>query len=438
MRDCSIQRRHQKVVEEAPSPFVSEKLRKKMGQAAVDAAKSCQYKGAGTVEFLVDKDSNFFFLEMNTRLQVEHPVTELITGLDLVQWQFLVAAGESLPLSQDEVKLKGHAIEVRLYAEDPRNSFMPQTGVVADWYTPEDENRAGVRIDQGIQKGQEVSQFYDPMLAKVIAYGDTRNIAIRRLSSAVQDTVLLGVNNNKLFLKNVLNHPVFIEGEATTAFIEQHFNDDFSMAETKPTSKTLARAAVLYYLNNALKEPSDFKLDWTSSAPLNFALNLEFDGEAYLLHLSTDFFGCDKFKVTVNDEVIEIQQLEAALNATQGRCVFVEDNIRNTYSYFFDDQRLYLDDGLGHFIFDDTSQKPAVLEQGEGSGQIKASMDGAIVDVLAKVGQTVTKGQTLVVLEAMKMEHQLKSQSDGVVESINVEIGQQVKSKQLLMNLAID
>jgi len=437
-RDCSIQRRHQKVVEEAPSPFVSEELRKKMGQAAVDAAKSCQYKGAGTVEFLVDKENNFFFLEMNTRLQVEHPVTELITGLDLVQWQFLVAAGEPLPLSQDQIKLKGHAIEVRLYAEDPRNSFMPQTGIVADWHTPEDENRAGIRIDQGIQKGQEVSQFYDPMLAKVIAYGDTRNTAIRRLSSAVQDTVLLGVNNNKLFLKNVLNHPVFIEGEATTAFIEQHFSDDFSMAETKPTSKTLARAAVLYYLNNVLNEQSDFKLDWTSSAPLNFALNLEFDGEAYLLHLSTDFFGCDKFKVTVNDEVIEIQQLEAALNVEQGRCVFVEDNIRNTYSYVFDDQRLYLDDGLGHFIFDDISQKPADLEQGEGSGQIKASMDGAIVDVLAKVGQTVTKGQTLVVLEAMKMEHQLKSSSDGVVESINVEIGQQVKSKQILMNLTIE
>mgnify|MGYP003385220950 FL=1 len=436
-RDCSIQRRHQKVVEEAPSPFVSEELRQKMGQAAVDAAKSCQYKGAGTVEFLVDSKNNFFFLEMNTRLQVEHPVTELITGLDLVQWQLLVASGEKLPLEQNQITLTGHAVEVRLYAEDPRNNFMPQTGTVFDWHTPANENRKGVRIDQGIQKGQVISQFYDPMLAKVIAYGENRAVAIRRLSSAVQDTTLLGVNNNKLFLKNILDHDIFAQGEATTAFIEQHFTDDFSMAQDKPSVKTLARAAVLFYKQSLLAKSSN-KTDWTSSAPLNYALKLSFNDDVYSLHLSTEQFDSGKFQVIVNEDIIEITDLDSQLNITQGQCVFLEENIRNTYHYVFDEQRLYLDDGLGHFAFDNVSNEPADLEQSEGSGQIKASMDGAIVDVLTEVGQVVTKGQTLVVLEAMKMEHQLKSMVDGVVESINVEKGQQVKSKQLLLNILVE
>ncbi len=435
-RDCSIQRRHQKVVEEAPSPFVNEELRQKMGQAAVDAAKSCQYKGAGTVEFLVDKNNNFFFLEMNTRLQVEHPVTELITGLDLVQWQLIVASGEKLPLSQDQITLTGHAVEVRLYAEDPRNNFMPQTGTILDWNTPENKNRAGVRIDQGIQKGQVVSQFYDPMLAKIIAYGENRDVAIRRLISAVQDTTLLGVNNNKLFLKNILSHDVFAQGDATTAFIEQHFSDDFSMAQDKPSVKTLARAAVLFYKQHLLASQSSNKADWTSSAPFYYALKLSFNDEIQILHLSTEPFDSGKFQVRVNEDIIEIIDLDAQLNTTQGTCVFLEENIRSTYHYIFDEQRLYLDDGLGHFSFDNVSNEPADFEHNEGNGQIKASMDGAIVDVLTEVGQAVTKGQTLIVLEAMKMEHQLKSMVDGIVESISIEKGQQVKSKQTLLNIS--
>ncbi|MGY0623470.1 MAG: acetyl-CoA carboxylase biotin carboxylase subunit, partial [Paraglaciecola chathamensis] len=212
-RDCSIQRRHQKVVEEAPSPFVDEGLRERMGQAAVSAAKACGYRGAGTVEFLVDSDKNFYFLEMNTRLQVEHPVTELITGLDLVEWQLRVAAGEMLPLTQEDVSLNGHAIEVRLYAEDPRQNFMPQTGNILVWQYPE---REGIRVDHGIHCGDTVSAHYDPMLAKVIAFGPDRATAARRLASAIEDIQLVGVNTNRRFLLNVLRHPAFINAEATT------------------------------------------------------------------------------------------------------------------------------------------------------------------------------------------------------------------------------
>lgn len=212
-RDCSMQRRNQKVIEEAPAPGVSPALRQKMGEAAVQAAKAVNYSGAGTVEFLLTKDQEFYFLEMNTRLQVEHPVTELITGLDLVEWQLRVAAGEDLPLSQDDIQLQGHAIEVRLYAEDCDAGFVPQTGQVLDWKIATGK---GIRVDNGLVKGQIISPYYDSMLAKLIAYGDTREEAIRRLKRALKDTVLLGLSSNKQFLLGLLDDPVFIEGNATT------------------------------------------------------------------------------------------------------------------------------------------------------------------------------------------------------------------------------
>jgi geranyl-CoA carboxylase alpha subunit len=241
-RDCSIQRRHQKVVEEAPCPVMTPELRRRMGGAAVAAAKSVEYVGAGTVEFLLDAEGNFYFLEMNTRLQVEHPVTELVTGLDLVEWQLRVANGEKLPLAQDEITLTGAAIEVRLYAEDPGHNFLPQTGPVLRWI-PAD--LPGVRIDHGMYTGGEVSPHYDPMVAKVIAYGKTRTDAARLLARAVEDSVLLGVNNNKRFLANLLRHPVFVSGDTSTAFIDQHFSQDISLRPAAADAESLAIAAAL-------------------------------------------------------------------------------------------------------------------------------------------------------------------------------------------------
>ena len=429
-RDCSIQRRHQKVVEEAPSPFVDEALRQRMGEAAVNAAKACHYRGAGTVEFLVDKDKNFYFLEMNTRLQVEHPVTELVTGLDLVEWQLLVAAGETLPLQQEEIKLTGHAIEVRLYAEDPRNNFMPQTGKVLLWDLPKASlsgqgkaERDGIRIDHGIQQGLVVSPHYDPMLAKVIAFGSSRDIAARRLASAVQDTQILGCNTNKLFLQNVLRHPVFLDGEATTAFIEQHFTRDLSMDKTEPGLPTLARAAVLYYQHDLASANQ-----WSRAGSQQYRFKLEFDGKLYDVRLAE---GEAHYQVSVGEETAELALL--AINANQ--CVLVDAGVRETCQFAFDANSLYLDDGTGHYRFDDVTHKPADAAGGTGSGQVKANMDGAIVDILVQAGDSVEIGQTLVVLEAMKMEHQLKAAVTGVVESIGVAKGQQVKSKQLLATI---
>ena len=420
-RDCSIQRRHQKVVEEAPSPFVDADLRQRMGEAAVNAAKACNYRGAGTVEFLVDKDKNFYFLEMNTRLQVEHPVTELVTGQDLVAWQLSVASGEPLPLAQHEIELTGHAVEVRLYAEDPRNDFMPQTGQVRLWDYP---RRAGIRVDHGIRTGQDIGPFYDPMLAKIIAWGDNREIAVRRLASAVQDTRLLGLNNNKFFLQNVLRHQVFAAGDATTAFIEQHFSTDVSMDQQHPTAATMAKAALLYLLRGARPAAAN-ATDWGRAAPASTVHNLAFDGQANVITISARE---NHFEIKSAEETQMLTVLACELN----RCVYLENNVRETLYFAFDNNTLYLDDGCGHFILQDITYQPAAVAAGTGGGQIKASMDGAIVDVLVSEGDLVEAGQTLVVLEAMKMEHPLKASISGTVTTVSCQTGQQVKSRQLL------
>ena len=420
-RDCSIQRRHQKVVEEAPSPFVDPELRQRMGEAAVNAAKACNYCGAGTVEFLVDKDKNFYFLEMNTRLQVEHPVTELITGLDLVEWQLRIASGEELPLTQEEVTLTGHAVEVRLYAEDPRNNFMPQTGTVRLWHYP---TRAGLRVDHGIHPGQEVSPFYDPMLAKIIAFGESRPEAIRRLASAVQDTQLLGINNNKLFLQNVLRNEVFERGDATTAFIEQFFISDVSMDQKAPSSATLAHAALLL-LHHGVDIKRDRTSDWHNPAAAATSYRLAFDGDIQTVSI-TDRDG--HFEIVTGAERFILN----LVSIDESECVYVENRVRETMRFAFAGNILYLDDGTGHFILEDVTYQPAKTVGGAGNGQVKAAMDGAIVDVLVREGDTVEAGQTVVVLEAMKMEHALKAGISGTVTAVSCEVGQQVKSRQLL------
>jgi len=422
-RDCSIQRRHQKVVEEAPSPFVDEQLRQRMGEAAVNAAKACNYRGAGTVEFLVDKDGNFFFLEMNTRLQVEHPVTELITGLDLVDWQIKVAEGKPLPLTQGEITLNGHAIEVRIYAEDARHNFLPQTGKILAWDIPE---RDGIRIDTGIQTGGVVSPHYDPMLAKVIAYGEDRDEARRRLASALQDMVLLGLNNNKLFLERIIRHPVFAGGDATTAFIEQYFSDDISMSAESITVKDLALAAMAIYSMN-----SEITGDTAWHKPAGYGCRYKFQWEDQLQDVTVKCDG-NQFKAVALEQEIQLEfvSLEAET------LTYKENGIRRKAGFTVDENRLYLNDDAGHFLFENQSHIPVEAAAGAGSWDIKAVMDGAIINILVQEGDAVEAGQTLIVLEAMKMEHPIKAAGKGTVELVLTSIGDQVKSKQLLVKLA--
>jgi len=417
-RDCSIQRRHQKVVEEAPCPVMTPELRQQMGEAAVAAAKACAYVGAGTVEFLLDASGAFYFLEMNTRLQVEHPVTELITGLDLVEWQLRIANGEQLPLQQHELTLNGHAIEVRLYAEDPRQDFLPQTGQVLRW---QPATLLNVRIDHGMLATDEVSPFYDPMVAKVIAYGKTREDAIRLLARAVDDCVLLGVNSNKQFLVNLLRHPVVVAGDTNTAFIQQHFQDDGSLHKQVLSLETLAIAAALF-------SQSKVTAVWQTGLGVPLPLKLKYDDQQIQLQLSSVN---NTFTAQLCDQTVCIEVLER----TPEQLVYLIDGVRRRVQYVLDGDQLYLDRENGNLAIRNVTYAAPEIADVAGDGNIRAPMDGAVVNILVNKGDQVVKGQTLLVLEAMKIQQQIKSDVDGVVEDVVGQQGQQVKKRQILFTI---
>ncbi|MGK0524941.1 MAG: geranyl-CoA carboxylase alpha subunit [Pseudomonadales bacterium] len=418
-RDCSIQRRHQKVVEEAPSPFVTPELRAAMGEAAVKAALACNYEGAGTVEFLVDKDRNFYFLEMNTRLQVEHPVTELITGQDLVAWQLTVAEGLPLPLAQKDIELNGHAIEVRLYAEDPSNGFTPQTGPLHIFKPAEGE---GLRYDTGVRSGDEVTPHYDPMLAKVIAWGENRDEARRRLIRALEDTTVFGVTTNRYFLSRIIADSTFGAGEATTAFLQQAFHEDPSLQPAKPQIRQLALAACVLAHGTAGQEA------WSNAPATNTPMKLDTGDDIVELLVQSNG---NKLSCRLGNE-----QHEMTVTSVQNGILCIIDNgIRQCCQYHRSGDSLYLQAFGESWSVTDLTHQPAAGANGTGSGRIQASMDGAIIDVLVEPGQTVGQGETLVILEAMKMEHPVKADCDGVVSQVLTNKGNQVKRNQLLVEI---
>ncbi|MGY2255432.1 acetyl/propionyl/methylcrotonyl-CoA carboxylase subunit alpha [Pseudomonas reactans] len=398
-RDCSIQRRHQKVIEEAPCPVMTPELRQAMGEAALKAGRAVNYVGAGTVEFLLDRHGRFYFLEMNTRLQVEHPVTELITGLDLVDWQLQIAAGQPLPLTQADVTLSGHAMEVRLYAEDPTQGFLPQTGDVLRWGPA-----TGVRIDHGVMEGKRISPFYDPMLGKIIAHGATREEARRKLLRAVEDTVLLGVVTNQPLLVDLLKHPDFVGGDFSTGFIAEHFSE---IPPLTPSTEQLALAAALFYQHSANQHPQGLA-GWRNNASAPCIYRLEVNGNIH----------------TVSAEPLQL--------TTDGRhATLVFNGIRRRIAYHLDGNQLWLP-GLRVI---DCTQQVASRQADASSGTVKAPMDGAIVDVRVSTGDSVTKGQLLLVLEAMKMEHPLTAGIDGVIKGVQVIAGDQVRNRQVLLEI---
>ncbi|UYV35667.1 acetyl-CoA carboxylase biotin carboxylase subunit [Rhodobacteraceae bacterium D3-12] len=426
-RDCSIQRRHQKVVEEAPSPFVNEALRARMGEVAVNAALACGYCGVGTVEFLVEEDGAFYFLEMNTRLQVEHPVTELVTGTDLVDWQLKIAAGEPLPKAQEEIALSGHAIEIRLYAEDPSNGFMPQTGRIHHW---EPALGAGVRVDCGIETGLEVSPYYDPMLAKVIAYGATREEARRRLVRATQETKILGVQTNKAFLGQILTDPRFVAGQATTAFI-----DDETLAKTtqaaSPALGNVALAAVVLLSEQERARVQAAPWGWSNSAPTAVSMKLtsgdsawsvkvNHDGEVFLVTI-----GEDRFDILLHETVAPVATVTLGGVRQRVRFAIKEDNI-------------FLDAQGQSMQFSNQTYAPAMTSDAVGNGRITANMEGLVVAIDVTPGARVERGQALLTVEAMKMEHRQLADGDGVVTTVAAQVGAQVKKGQLLVEVDLD
>jgi geranyl-CoA carboxylase alpha subunit len=421
-RDCSIQRRHQKVIEESPSPAMTPALRRAMGEAAVIAATSIGYVGAGTVEFLLAPDGRFYFLEMNTRLQVEHPVTETITGLDLVEWQLRVAAGEALPLKQDQVAVRGHAIEARLYAEDPAGDFLPQAGALLVWEPPQG---AGIRVDHGVASGLAITPHYDPMLAKIIAHGATREEARRRLVAALADTVALGIATNRAFLVDCLSHPAFAAGEISTDFIERHF-PHARRARSTPDARMLALAAVL--LDEHARVGNSALSHWRSSGLAASPLRLRCGEAVTAMQLVRDGRRCF---ATWADERHAVELL-----AVDGpRVRFLADALVDTAHCAWEGSVLHLALGGAVHAFEDVVLAGRGAAAGAGGAAALAPMTGTIAAVRVRAGEAVRKGQCLVILEAMKMEHEVMAPRDGVVAAVLVAPGEQVMARKLLVEL---
>lgn len=415
-RDCSVQRRHQKIIEEAPAPNLPDGVREQMGEAALRAAKAVSYVGAGTVEFLLDSTGHFYFMEMNTRLQVEHPVTEMITGQDLVEWQLKVANGEPLPLAQSDLNITGHAFEARIYAEDPGNEFLPAAGKLT-WLQQPVES-AHVRIDTGVIQDDEVGVFYDPMIAKLIVWDHNRDRALQRLAQALATYRIIGVTTNIDFLHRLATHKAFIAEELSTDFITKN---EASLFESRPLPiELLAPLACLYLTLRRQGQQipdSDHTSPWHASDHWRMnasAAHLEtiVVGETEYI-IRTEKNGPHTFNMSFENTSCAVSgslngnDLIATINGHRQTAVVVEGV--NTISLFTDG---------GSFEF-----TPRIADLGEevefdnGSG-FKAPMNGTIVDILVKAGETVSAGDTLVIMEAMKMEHAIKAPVDGSISEI--------------------
>jgi acetyl-CoA carboxylase biotin carboxylase subunit len=398
-RDCSLQRRHQKVIEEAPAPVMSAAMRKFIGEAAIKVAKAVNYVGAGTVEFIADasaglKRDRIWFMEMNTRLQVEHPVTEFVTGTDLVEWQLRVAAGETLPKTQDELRIKGHAIEVRLYAEDPSNGFLPSIGRLERLRLSND-----ARVDSGVREGDVVTPFYDPMIAKLIAHDTTRESAVRKLAAALAQSEIAGVRTNNAFLKRALSHPEFIREDIDTGFIDRHIGE--LVPEQSMPDRCLQAAVRLIlseYDSAGLSDPwsahDGFRLGGRTPPKLEFVI----DGKRVLVEASEATDGADAMRLSSG--AIAVME--------QGETFVVQP-----YDPFADADAA-----------------------GAATDRIVTPMPGKVIQVLVKAGDKVKRGQVLAVLEAMKMEHTLSAPADETVESVGVSQGDQVAEGAVVIRFA--
>jgi len=429
-RECSIQRRHQKVLEEAPSPFLDEATRKAMGEQAVALAKEVDYCSAGTVEFIVDKDRNFYFLEMNTRLQVEHPVTELVTGLDLVELMLRVAYGEKLPLTQKDVKLTGWALEARFYAEDPERGFLPSTGRLVR-YSPPQERDGRVRVDTGVREGGEISMFYDPMIAKLITYGEDRNAAIDTMREALDDYYVRGLNHNLAFLSHLVAHSRFRAGQMTTNFIAEEYPDGLTPEHMLPTDpKLLAAAGAIIEFCSVNRDKAtrggsmSYSVFIGEEDPTELSLTVKigkdadivtFEGGDTLEIKSNWTAGMPLFEATVGGRVAIVQ-----IDPTDSGYVLSHAGTRALVRVV--EARLA---GLQRLM----PYKPPP----DMSKFLLSPMPGLLVRVSVEEGQTVKAGEELAVVEAMKMENVMRAVSDGVVTVLHAAAGDSLAVDQKII-----
>ena len=428
-RDCSVQRRHQKVVEEAPAPGLSEAVRTSMAKAAIDAAKAIHYVGAGTVEFIMDEDGAFYFMEMNTRLQVEHPVTEAITGEDLVAWQIRVAEGGTLPLTQDQIAASGHALEVRIYAEDPEREFLPQTGRLSRLAFPEEMD--GVRVDTGVTEGDSVSVHYDPMIAKLITHGRDRAEALRRMSRALGEVRIAGLANNVPYLKRIVEHPAFLAGGVDTRFIET-YRDDLAAGETGEADGVPFLAAAALLEANRLDVLRKTRLGGDPYSPWAMAygwrLNDNPQHRVALLHGAEELLLL--YRLEAGTYVFEYEGKQARIGVSlhpDGRLKARVDGLAIHAEVAFEgDAVTVFYGGTAHRYVLKTALASGA-EAGEDSGHVAAPMPGKLIAVHIAEGAEVAKGDPLMVLEAMKMEHVIRAPDDGVVAALHYGPGDQVE-----------
>ncbi|MFJ9601157.1 acetyl/propionyl/methylcrotonyl-CoA carboxylase subunit alpha [Streptomyces althioticus] len=435
-RECSLQRRHQKIVEEAPSVLLDEATRAAMGEAAVQAARSCGYRGAGTVEFIVPggDPSRYYFMEMNTRLQVEHPVTELVTGLDLVEWQLRVAAGERLPFGQDDVRLTGHAVEARLCAEDPARGFLPSGGTVLRLREPQGD---GVRTDSGLTEGTEVGSLYDPMLSKVIAYGPDRATALRKLRAALAGTVTLGVQTNAGFLRRLLAHPAVVSGDLDTGLVEREADSLVGgevPAEVYAAAALLRQAALEPATASGWRDPFDAADGWRMGG-----------GRAWTAH-PLRVAGHDPVTVRVRATAdggteLLLPGADTPLRASAGpleghRFTCALDGVAHTFAALPDGSWLGRD-GDAWQVRDHDPVAASLTRAGQaGADSLTAPMPGTVTVVKVAVGDEVDAGQSLLVVEAMKMEHVISAPHAGTVTELDVSPGTTVAMDQVLAVIA--
>ncbi len=430
-RDCTAQRRRQKVIEEAPSPVVTPAMREAMGKDAVAAALAVGYRGAGTVEFIVDDQLRHYFLEMNTRLQVEHPVTEMVTGYDLVEWQLRVAAGEPLPAQQSDITLRGHAIEARLYVEDPYTGFTPQTGTVLWWKpanalhpdVPSPGVAHGVRVDDGIVQGGVISPYYDPMVAKIIVHGRDRDDAIRRLRAALANTPLLGLKNNGRFLSDLVGHPAFRRAEMTTTLIDQWLEQGEPLLQAPVPTDTIWQVA-------AMAMATRHGNSWRANSVAAFGVRLQCGDVVRSLRVQPDREG--GVAVGLDGAMVQAR----VLGLGEGRLRYAIDGVVRTAIAVFDNARLHLALDGSSFVFAEVSPFPDADALKDAS-KARSPVAGKVTQVLVASGAEVQVGQQLVCVEAMKMEMWLCAEGQGVVQAVHAQVGDQVESGALLVELEI-
>jgi 3-methylcrotonyl-CoA carboxylase alpha subunit len=440
-RECSIQRRHQKIIEESPSPTLNPDIRKKMGETAVRIAKTIGYNNAGTVEFLVDKELNFYFLEMNTRVQVEHPVTEMVTGIDIVKEQIFIAAGKKLDIEQSSVTQNGHAIECRIYAEDPTNNFLPSPGTMSYYMEPEGE---GIRVDTGIMEATVIQSFYDPLICKLITWGENREAARFKMINALDEFIIHGIKTNIGYLRHLLKHDAYIKNNISTKYCDEHTSDLIASLESDKQAIPLHISGLAYYLydfNCRAEEDSDSGHNiWTHISYWRDLMELDGQVEGKPFHFSIGKIKRDVYSLITPDGgheahiricgegymemILDGQQMEFFISTDE------EGNGHVSYKGFIfrvnrNDVLLSNQEILGSF---DSGG-------GKNDGKIISPMPGKVIQIKVEKGDKVIRGQTLLIVEAMKMENYIAAPSDGIVEEIKVKVGEMVNSSTRLVQL---